>query len=152
MRRLIVLLCLVCASLTRADLIEPDVQFSPEDVVQVVLNAMQTNDVPYPNAGVEQAFYFASPKNKRATGPLWHFTAIVRQPEYLPLINHRSRQLGEAESTPDGMTVPVIVIGASGEVAGYLWRLSQQTDAPYQGFWMTDAVIPVQLGQTMRGL
>jgi hypothetical protein len=152
MRRLMILICLVITPLAHAQLIEPEARYLPEEVVQLVLTAMQTNDAPYPNAGVEQAFYFASPKNKRATGPLWHFTAIVTQPQYAPLLNHRSRQIGQPERSDDGMTVPVIVIGEQGQVAGYLWRLSRQTDAPFDGFWMTDAVIPVELDQSMRGL
>ena len=135
-----------------ADPIQPDARYSPLDVVQLVLSAMQQNDTPYPSAGVAQAFAFASPKNKRATGPLWHFEAIVTQPQYAPLINHRTRQLGDPEPDESGMTVPVIVVSDQGQVAGYMWRLSQQTEVPFEGIWMTDAVIPVDLGPQMQGL
>ena len=69
-------------------------ELSPKDVVEIVLGSMANNDSPSPDAGLQQAFEFASPSNKRSTGPFWHFKAIVEQPAYAPLINHTRRTLG----------------------------------------------------------
>ena len=131
----------------------PSPNFSPTDVVDIVLGGMANNDSPTPDAGLQQAFQFASPSNKRATGPFWHFKAIVEQPEYAPLINHTSRTLGEPKLTGyNAATVPLVVVGTNGEVAGYLWSLSRQIGGDYVGSWMTDSVIRVPLGPKLNAL
>ena len=47
----------------------PSPELSPTDVVEIVLGSMANNDSPKPDAGLQQAFEFASPSNKRSTGP-----------------------------------------------------------------------------------
>ena len=55
----------------------PDPTFSPADVVRIQLQAMQVNDVPHKNAGIEIAFRFASPRNKMTTGPLARMHSVL---------------------------------------------------------------------------
>ena len=43
----------------------PSPNFSPTDVVNIVLGGMANNDSPTPDAGLQQAFQFASPSNKK---------------------------------------------------------------------------------------
>ena len=131
----------------------PSPELSPKDVVEIVLGSMANNDSPSPDAGLQQAFEFASPSNKRSTGPFWHFKAIVEQPAYAPLINHTSRTLGEPEfAGNDTASIPIMVIGSNGEVAGYLWSLSKQSGGDYQDSWMTDSVRRIPLGPKMNAL
>ena len=131
----------------------PSPNFSPTEVVNIVLGGMANNDSPTPDAGLQQAFQFASPSNKKATGPFWHFKAIVEQPAYAPLINHASRTLGEPRFTgKNAATVPLVVIGTNGEVAGYLWSLSRQIGGDHIGSWLTDSVVRVPLGSKLNAL
>ena len=132
----------------------PSPNFSPTDVVEIILGGMANNDSPTPDAGLQQAFQFASPSNKRATGPFWHFKAIVKQPEYAPLINHASRTLGEPRfrSNNNTVAVPLVVVGTNGEVAGYLWSLSRQIGGDHIDSWMTDSVVRIPLGSKLNAL
>ena len=131
----------------------PSPNFSPTEVVNIVLGGMANNDSPTPDAGLQQAFQFASPSNKKATGPFWHFKAIVEQPAYASLINHASRTLGEPRFTgKNAATVPLVVIGTNGEVAGYLWSLSRQIGGDHIGSWLTDSVVRVPLGSKLNAL
>jgi hypothetical protein len=131
----------------------PSPKLSPKDVVEIVLGSMANNDSPSPDAGLQQAFEFASPSNKRSTGPFWHFKAIVEQPAYAPLINHTRRTLGEPEFAGNNTaSIPIMVVGSNGEVAGYLWSLSKQSGGDYQDSWMTDSVRRIPLGPKMNAL
>lgn len=131
----------------------PSPNFSPTDVVNIVLGGMANNDSPTPDAGLQQAFQFASPSNKKATGPFWHFKAIVEQRAYAPLINHTSRTLGTPRFTgKNAATVPLVVVGTNGEVAGYLWSLSKQIGGDHIGSWLTDSVVRVPLGPKLNAL
>jgi hypothetical protein len=56
-----------------ADLVLPDPNRAPAEVIAIQLSALQANDVPEPDAGIAQTFAFAHPDNKRMTGPLPRF-------------------------------------------------------------------------------
>ena len=45
-----------------------------------------------------------------------------------------------------------MVVGANGEVAGYLWSLSRQIGGDYRDSWMTDSVTRIPLGPKMNAL
>jgi hypothetical protein len=45
------------------DLRRPNPALSPEDVVAIQLNALQTNDTPETDAGIAQTWAFAHPDN-----------------------------------------------------------------------------------------
>ena len=64
----------------------PEPELKPNDVVKLQLLAMQQNDDS--DFGIEVTFRFASPSNKIQTGPLKRFNSLVRNPSYLPLLNH----------------------------------------------------------------
>src|SRR6516165_8494018 len=75
--------------------LNPDPKLSPEEVVQYQLRALQRNDDPHPDAGIERTFRFASPSNKSVTGPLEHFVSIVKSVAYFPMVNNlASRVVG----------------------------------------------------------
>jgi hypothetical protein len=124
----------------------PDPKFSPADVVRIQLQAMQANDIPHKNAGIEIAFRFASPQNKMTTGPLTRFIDLVNNPVYRPMLNHRRVDFGQLEIEEDKAVQPVIVIGSNGERTGYLFALSKQGSGRYASCWMTDAVIRIEIG------
>ena len=64
----------------------PEPKLKPNDVVRLQLLAMQQNDDS--DFGIEVTFRFASPANKKQTGPLKRFISLVRNPSYRPLLNH----------------------------------------------------------------
>jgi hypothetical protein len=122
---------------------EPHPSLSPEDVVRIQIEALRRNDVPYKNHGIEQTFAFASPANRRATGPLEHFTRMVHGPVYAPMIGHRGAQFRNFGIDGDGARIDVIVQSADGRYLGYRFILSRQRGNAYEGSWMTDAVFRI---------
>ena len=125
---------------------EPSPDLSPTEVVRLQVEALGNNDAPRDDAGIEAAFSFASPSNKRATGPLRRFRRLFDTPAYGPMIDHDGATYSAPQVEGDRAQMGVILITDSGNRVGYLFQLSRQPDAPYEDCWMTDAVrrVPVE--------
>jgi len=132
--------------------LQPDPTYAPEEVVRIQTEALGNNDEPYANAGIEITFRFASPQNKLSTGPLPRFVGIVRSPAYVKMINHSGVEFGPAYIEEDVAQVPVLITASDGEKAGYVFRLSRQSEAPYEQCWMTDGVAPVVVKNSSGGV
>ena len=120
---------------------EPDPSLSPRDVVSIQIEALRNNDTPYENRGIEVTFNFASPANKRVTGPLERFKVMVRNPVYGPMIDHRNAKYENLKVEGEFARIDVILNSKNGEYLGYRFVLSRQHGNQYEGSWMTDAVI-----------
>ena len=121
----------------------PEPELKPNDVVRLQLLAMQQNDVS--DFGIEVTFRFASPANKKQTGPLKRFIRLVRNPSYRPLLNHINATFLELNMQEDFAVQDVIITTSNGERIGYRFRLSIQKGTLYPGCWMTDSVIPFKV-------
>ncbi len=121
---------------------EPDPSLSPQDVVSIQIEALQNNDIPYEDRGIEVTFNFASPANQRMTGPLERFKEMVRNPVYGPMINHRDAKYENLVVEGEFARIDVVLNSKEGEYLGYRFILSRQHGNEYEGSWMTDAVIP----------
>ena len=124
---------------------EPNPSLSPQDVVSIQIEALRNNDTPYENRGIEVTFNFASPANKRMTGPLERFTVMVRNPIFGPMIDHRSAGFENLGVEDDSARIDVILTSKEGVYLGYRFILSRQHGNQYEGSWMTDAVIPFDI-------
>lgn len=124
---------------------EPDPSLSPRDVVSIQIKALQKNDTPYENRGIEVTFNFASPTNKRVTGPIERFAVMVRSPIYGPMINHRTANYENLIIEGEVATIDVVLTSKDGEHLGYRFTLSRQHGNQYEGSWMTDAVVPFEV-------
>ena len=120
----------------------PDPSLSPQDVVSIQVEALRNNDTPYQDRGIEVTFNFASPANKRMTGPLARFKVMVRNPIYGPMIDHRDASYENITVEGESAQLDVILRSQDGDYLGYRFILSRQRGNPYEGSWMTDAVIP----------
>ena len=121
----------------------PEPELKPNDVVRLQLLAMQQNDDS--DFGIEVTFRFASPSNKIQTGPLKRFIRLVRNPSYLPLLNHTNATFLELTVEEDFAVQDVIITTSKGERIGYRFRLSIQKGPLYPGCWMTDSVVPFKV-------
>ena len=131
---------------------EPSPTLAPTDVVRVQVEALGNNDTPHEDAGIEAAFNFASPANKRATGPLRRFRRLFETPNYGPMIDHDGATYSEPQVEEGVARMGVILTTAQGDRVGYLFRLSKQEEAPHTDCWMTDAVqrVPVEQVDTQE--
>ena len=123
------------------DLPTPEPEYGPAEVVTVQLDALATNDDPFENAGIGTAYNFASPANRRATGPFERFVKMVTGPQYAPMVDHEEATTGPMER--DGATAEqrVTLTGPDGRTVTYLFGLSKQRGGALDGHWLTDRVL-----------
>ncbi|MFT5219314.1 MAG: hypothetical protein ACI9LO_002502 [Planctomycetota bacterium] len=122
---------------------QPQSDLKPEEVVKIVVNALANNDLPRQNAGIETTFNFASPENKRNTGPLSKFSQMVRNDRFAVMLDHASSDFSEVVLSGDSAMQLVRITSGKGAHTVFAFRLSRQQDGPFQGMWMTDAVWPI---------
>jgi len=129
--------------------VHPSPAHSPDEVTRLQLEALAANDDPHEDAGIEVAFRFASPANKRVTGPLARFILMVHNPLYRPLLHHRAVRYGTIQVQDDHARQSVIVTARDGEHVAYVFALSKQKGGPCDGCWMTDSVLRIE-GEEVR--
>jgi hypothetical protein len=124
-----------------ADLPMPDPSYGPAEVVDIQVDALATNDDPFENAGIGTAYNFASPGNRRATGPFDRFVRMVTGPQYTPMVDHVEATPGPVER--DGRTAErrVTLTGPDGRTVTYVFGLSEQSSGRFEGCWLTDRVL-----------
>ena len=121
----------------------PDPKLKPNDVVKLQLIALQQNDDS--DFGIEVTFRFASPANKRQTGPLKRFIRLINNTSYRPLLNHIKATFLELTIEENFAVQDVIITTSKGNRIGYRFRLSIQKGPLYPACWMTDSVIPFNI-------
>ena len=124
----------------------PSPDLTPLQVVSSQLTALQRNNV-------QRAFEFASPNNKKVTGPWQRFEMMVRQtPAYSPLVCcSKFEVVGALPMGPSKYQLRARVWPAGGSSAPYAvaapvvdydWVLTQQEGGAEDGCWMVDSVMP----------
>jgi len=122
----------------------PNTHLQPEEVVEIVLDALANNDTPYMDAGIETTFNFASPSNKVQTGPLERFAVMVKGPVYGVMVGHKSHELVETVVNNSRAYQVVRLITAGGTAVHFAFQLGLQPDGEFEGMWMTEAVWPLE--------
>jgi hypothetical protein len=119
----------------------PAPSLSASQVVSIVLNALQHNDDPQPDAGIATTFEFASPANRVETGPFQRFALMIKNPAYRVMLGFRSATRSPVETDGNHARQRVVIVGRDGSQVTYVFLLSKQADGPYANCWMTDGVI-----------
>ncbi len=141
---LLLALALASGKVTAAkEFLEAGPQWSPQEVVAIQLDALQSNDEPTPNAGIEQVWKFAHPRNRAMTGPLSRFIRMVNGPGYRPLVGHRFREVREMRRDEDNAAYAVRVLAEDGGFYNFIWQLARVDLEPGRS-WMTTQVAPGQ--------
>ena len=126
------------------ELPRPSAEMAPGEVVEIVIDALANNDYPYPDAGIETTFNFASPANRANTGPLPRFVKLVKGPVFGKMINHRDSTLSQVIREGDKALRLVQIIGMNNETLYFAFRLGLQQEGDYAGMWLTEAVWPLE--------
>jgi hypothetical protein len=100
---------------------------------------------PRPDAGIEITFRFASPGNKESTGPLPRFIELVKNPVYLPMIDHTNAEYGRPKSEDGREMIPVLLTARDGGKAAYVFMVGQHEVGECEGCWMTEGVHRIQI-------
>ncbi|WP_318570886.1 DUF4864 domain-containing protein [Salinigranum marinum] len=119
----------------------PDPSYSPVRVVEIQLTALADNDDPVEDAGIKTAYNFASPANRRSTGPVDRFVRMVRGPQYAPMVDHVEAVSGPMERGDGSAEQRVTLTGPGGRTVTYVFGLSKQRGGPLDGCWLTDRVL-----------
>ena len=128
----------------------PSSDLDPAAVVRTQLEALAHNDAPWPGAGIEATWAFASPENRSVTGPLERFRKLFENPVYGPMVDHVAARVSEARPLGDTALVGAVLDDADGKRRGYLFRLSRSDRDGCEACWMTDSVLPVPVPQDAR--
>ncbi len=136
-------LILVAACPAAAQPLQPGPALEPAEVVSIQLEALQRNNEPRANAGIEQVWAFAHPRNRAITGPLSRFMRMLRGPGYGVLINHRRHEIQEVTLNEREARYTVTVIANDGGFFKFDWRL-ELADLAVGAAWMTTQVMPGQ--------
>ena len=68
----------ISVSISKAELLLPNSNIQPEEVVKIQLEGLQKNDIDFKDSGIEQTWKFAHPNNKKVTGPLNNFKRMIK--------------------------------------------------------------------------
>jgi hypothetical protein len=117
--------------------LRPTCERPPGLVIAIQVGALRNND-PATNEGINTTWRFASPENRRATGPLSNFVEIIRQ-GYRPLLEADRVAYGPLERS-DATATQTVTVTANGTTTSYEWTLRLQTDGQFEGCWMTTGV------------
>jgi hypothetical protein len=131
------------ASYPVPNLPQPEPEYDPAEVIDIQLSALATNDEPLTDAGIKTAYNFASPANRRGTGPLDRFLKMVKGPQYAPMIDHSEAVTGPLEREGERARQRVTLTGPDGKTVTYLFGLSQHhgPEEELVGCWLTDRVV-----------
>jgi hypothetical protein len=119
----------------------PDPSYSPAEVVSIQLDGLATNNDPVENAGIGTAYNFASPGNRRATGPFDRFVRMVKGRQYAPMVDHVEATTGPMERSGSSAEQRVTLTGPDDRTATYVFGLSEQSGGELDGCWLTNRVM-----------
>lgn len=115
----------------------PDDSLTPDEVVRVQLEALRGNGPG--DQGIAICFRFASPSNKRNTGPLPRFISMMKDGVYRLMLEYRDAEYDPVEIVGNRARQRVTLISTTRAIA-FVFYLSKQQHESCDGCWMTDAV------------
>jgi len=124
----------------------PTLERTPQEVVEIVVDALRTNGDATGDEGIATVFRFASPGNKASTGPLTRFTRMIKM-GYPEMLAHQSSRFDEMTVSGDKALQAVWLMSPSGTEVGYAFQLGRQRGGDYDGMWMTESVLPLGKGE-----
>ena len=146
---IIYLLLLTLSNTLYADMIKPDPSISPKEVISIQLIALQNNDLPFNDAGIEQTWEFAHPDNGAFTGPLDNFIRMLKNPSYVMMIDHLEHKIIPVQEQEMNSYYFVELIDSNGKKFGFEWTVEKvNQNGKFKDCWMTVGVSqPMPLSQ-----
>ncbi len=147
----IILILLIFTSISKADLLKPNKDILPSEVIKIQLVGLQNNDSNFKDGGIEQTWNFAHPNNKRVTGPLSNFKMMLKSDSYGMMINHLSHTITELGSSDKWAQFEVIILDKDKIYHKFNWQVEKYTlDGILKDCWLTTMVSsPIPLGSSI---
>ena len=125
----------------KADLIKPNSEIGPNQVVKIQLNGLMKNDEPNLNNGIKQTWEFAHPSNKKYTGPLSKFITLLKGQNYKMLINHLDNEIIEIFKTSNKFGFEVTILSNDKNYYKFQWIVEKYyEEGPLKDCWLTISV------------
>ena len=136
-------------NISNADLIKPNSNLKPFDVLTIQLDSLKNNNNPYKDAGIEQTWEFAHPINKASTGPLERFKKMIYSDSYKKLISHQNNKIIILKESVNKFVYKVYVLSKDKKKYYYIWQIEKVTqEGNLKNCWMTTMVSePIYLGE-----
>ena len=145
------LIFLISISISKAEIIKPNSNIKPSEVVKIQLLGLQKNNDVFEDGGIEQTWNFAHPNNKKATGPLDKFKRMIKGNNYQMMINHISHTITEIRGNDNMVQFEVIILDNKKIYHKFNWQVEKYIeDGPLKDCWLTTMVSsPVSLGSAI---
>ncbi len=128
-------------NVSNADLIKPNSNLKPIEVLMIQLNSLKNNNNPYKDAGIEQTWEFAHPNNKKITGPLKKFKQMIYSESYKILIKHENNQITVLNESKNRSVFKVYILSKNKKKYYYIWQIEKVSlDGNLKNCWMTTSV------------
>ena len=147
----VLIIFLFSISLSVAELLKPNSNIKPIEVVEIQLIGLQKNDASYKDSGIEQTWNFAHPNNKKVTGPLIKFKAMIKGDTYQMMINHLSHTITQLGSGDNWAQFEVVILDKEKIYHKFNWQVEKYTiEGPLKDCWLTTMVSnPIPLGSSI---
>ena len=138
-------------SASKAELVKPNSNIGPAEVIKIQLIGLQKNDFDYKDSGIEQTWNFAHPNNKKNTGPLPNFKMMIKGDSYQMLLNHLSHTITQIGSSDKWAQFEVIILDKEKIYHKFNWQVEKFIeDGPLKDCWLTTMVSsPEPLGSSI---
>ena len=147
----IILILLIFTSISKADLLKPNKDILPSEVVKIQLTGLQNNDTDFKDGGIEQTWNFAHPNNKKITGPLDNFKMMIKGDSYQMMINHLSHTITLLGKDEKWAQFEVVILDKNKIYHKFNWQVEKYTgEGELKDCWLTTMVSnPIPLGSSI---
>ena len=137
--------------ISSAEIIKPNNNIEPFQVVKIQLKSLQKNDSPSVDNGIEQTWEFAHPSNKEITGPLDRFKSMLKGKSYKILLDHLDHEVIQEKLTNSVALFEVRVLGEDKSYYKFKWQVEKyRNEGPLKDCWLTTMVSsPMPLGSSI---
>ena len=119
----------------------PNISLKPFDVIEIQLNSLQKNNIPYNDSGIEQVWKFAHPNNKKITGPLEKFKKMIYSENYKMLLDHESSEITILSENANTSVYEVYILSNDKKKYSFIWQIEKvQKEGDLFNCWMTTSV------------
>ena len=142
---------LISISISKAELLKPNSQIKPAEVVKIQLSGLQKNDLSFKDSGIEQTWNFAHPNNKKVTGPLPNFKRMIKGDAYQMMLDHLSHTITELGSSDKWAQFEVVILDKNKIYHKFNWQVEKYTlEGLLKDCWLTTMVSnPIPLGSSI---
>ena len=129
------------ANISYSELLKPQADLLPEEVISIQLTALQNNNYPYINFGIEQTWELAHPSNRQYTGSLSNFIKMMYSDSYSIMINHKKHNINLVEQEVNISFFLVELVDKTGNKFKLQWIVEKVLlDGEFKNCWMTISV------------